>query len=78
MGKHILINLSRRSLCDTCVADVCTRDTSGRVLECEDYRPPFMVLRRCTYCGEFFEVHQNIRALDQALCPHCNILMSNC
>lgn len=78
VGKHLLLNLSRRSLCDNCTADVCVKGKSGRVFECDEYRPPFMVFKRCSYCGEFFEVHRNIRALDPDLCPQCNVLMANC
>jgi hypothetical protein len=76
IGEHILLNLSRRSLCDNCIADICLKDRSRRILECEDYRPPFLVLRRCAYCGELFDVFRNIRALDQDLCPYCNAFMA--
>jgi hypothetical protein len=76
VGKHLLLNISRRSLCDNCIADICLKERDGRILECEEYRPPFLILRRCAYCGELFEIHQNIRALDLDLCPNCNALMA--
>jgi hypothetical protein len=73
VGEHLLINYSRRSLCDSCMADVCITNKTGRVFECENYKPPFLVLKRCACCGELFEVHSNIRALDPDLCPRCNL-----
>ena len=72
VGAHVLLNLSRRSLCDNCIADVCAVETIGRVLECEHYRAPFLAFRRCEACGEIYEVHTNIKGLDPELCPLCN------
>lgn len=72
-GEHLLVNVSRRSLCDNCIADVCTRRGGGRLFECELYRPPFLIIKRCGCCGELFEVYQNIRALDADLCMRCNL-----
>lgn len=74
VGKHLMVNLSRRSLCDSCVADVCAKDTSLRVFECELYQSSFLIFKRCACCEELFEVHHNIRALDPELCPRCNVL----
>ena len=72
VGKHLFLNVSRRSLCDSCVADVCVREPGSRVLECHDYRTAFLVFKRCAQCGELFEVHHNLSALDPELCPRCN------
>ncbi|HUL38818.1 MAG TPA: hypothetical protein VLU38_00865 [Methanomassiliicoccales archaeon] len=74
VGKHLFLNVSRRSLCDSCVADVCVRDRAGRILECQDYQAVFLVFKRCSRCGELFEVHHNLCALDPELCPSCNAL----
>ncbi len=78
VGKHLMLNLRRRSLCDSCIADVCVRGKTERIFECDDYRAPFLVFKRCSYCGDLYEVHHNIRALDPDLCPQCNVLMANC
>ncbi len=72
VGKHLLLNVSRRSLCDSCASDVCARQRTDRVFECDDYRADFLVFKRCPHCGELFEVHHNISALDPELCPRCN------
>ncbi len=72
VGAHILLNLSRRSLCDNCIADICMLRTSERVLECEHYRPQFLAFKRCEACGELFEVHTNLKGLKAELCPVCN------
>jgi hypothetical protein len=72
VGKHLFLNVSRRSLCDSCVADVCILERKNRVFECQDYRAIFLVFKRCSKCGELFEVHHNISALDQEICPKCN------
>ncbi|MDD1747779.1 MAG: hypothetical protein LUQ16_08460 [Methanomassiliicoccales archaeon] len=73
VGKHLFLNVSRRSLCDSCVADICIKDSTGRVFECEEYRAVFLVFKRCAGCGELFEVHHNMHALDPDLCLNCNI-----
>ena len=72
VGAHILLNISRRSLCDNCVADICVVGRSGRVLECEHYRPTFLAFRRCEMCGELYEVHTNLKGLRPEFCPVCN------
>jgi hypothetical protein len=72
VGKHLLLNVSRRSLCDSCVADLCVNKPTSRVFECEEYRAVFLVFKRCSRCGELFEVHHNMHALDPDLCPNCN------
>jgi hypothetical protein len=76
VGKHLFLNVSRRSLCDSCVADVCVKEGNERVFECRDYRAVFLVFKRCSRCGELFEVHHNLNALDPELCPNCNALIS--
>jgi hypothetical protein len=72
VGNHILLNLSRRSLCDNCIADVCVVKRGGRVLECEHYRSPFLAFRPCDICGELYEVHANLKGLNSNFCPICN------
>ncbi len=72
VGTHILLNLSRRTLCDNCIADVCVVEKSERVLECEHYRSPFLAFKRCEICGELYEVHTNLKGLNAEFCPLCN------
>jgi hypothetical protein len=72
VGAHILLNLSRRSLCDNCIADICMIKTSERVLECEHYRSRFLAFKCCESCGQLYEVHTNIKGLNPELCPICN------
>ena len=72
VGEHILLNLSRRSLCDNCLADICVVERSGRVMECEHYRSPFLAFKRCQICGELYEVHTNLKGLNSDFCPGCN------
>jgi len=73
VGEHLLFSYSRRSLCDNCIADVCMVNRTGRVFACEHYKSRFIVFKRCDCCGELFEVHSNLRALDPDLCPRCNL-----
>jgi hypothetical protein len=72
VGEHILLNLSRRSLCDNCLADICVVERSERVMECEHYRSPFLAFKRGEICGELFEVHTNLKGLNSDFCPVCN------
>jgi len=66
------MNVSRRSLCDNCVVDVCLRRDGSRGGECPGFRPAFMAFKRCAGCGEVFEVASNFRALDPDMCPRCD------
>lgn len=72
VGEHLIINLSRRSLCDNCAADLCMIQKTERVVQCEDFRSPFIVLRKCRSCGQIFDVFSNINSLDFSLCPKCS------
>jgi len=75
VGEHLVINLSRRSLCDNCAADVCLVERSERVVQCENYRSPFIVLRKCRSCGQIFDVCSSINSLDFEVCPACNEIL---
>jgi len=72
IGEHLCINLSRRSLCDNCTAELCVYNDGRRVMECERFTPVLMAFKRCACCGELFEVSSNFRALDYERCPRCN------
>lgn len=72
VGKRMVMNVSRRSLCDNCGVDVCLHDRTGRVTECPDYMPVLVAFKKCKRCGRVFEVSYNIRAIDAELCSRCN------
>jgi hypothetical protein len=77
MGKvqvreHVWMNLSRRSLCDNCSAEVCVYNTGERIAHCKDYQPKYVAFKRCNDCGSVFEVSSNFQGLDYDLCPVCN------
>jgi hypothetical protein len=72
IGEHRYINVSRRSLCDNCEATLCNRNRSGRVMDCDDFRPVFLAFKKCSRCEKVFDVFSNISSLDQELCPDCN------
>jgi hypothetical protein len=72
VGEHLVVNLSRRSLCDNCIADVCAVDKTGRMVQCKNYKSPFVALRRCRLCGQIFDVFSNFDSLDYDSCPDCN------
>jgi DNA-directed RNA polymerase subunit RPC12/RpoP len=72
IGDHLWLNLSRRSLCDNCVYEVCTHNDGGRVEDCPHFVPAIMALKLCCRCGEVYEVSSNFKALDYELCPVCN------
>ena len=72
VGKHLLLNMSRRSLCDNCIAEVCIREAQGRVLECAHHRAPFLAFKKCSRCGKVFEVYSNLRRLKYEMCSSCN------
>lgn len=71
-GEHLVINVSRRSLCDNCVADVCLIERPERVLQCKSFESSFVALRRCRSCGQLFNVCSNVNSLDFEVCSACN------
>ncbi|WP_147654421.1 hypothetical protein [Methanomassiliicoccus luminyensis] len=72
VGEHRWMNISRRSLCDNCTAELCVYNKGGRVTECDKFTPILMAFKKCECCGEVFEVSSNFRALDYSLCQKCN------
>lgn len=69
------VNVSRRSLCDNCVADICFKREEykqKRVLRCDMFRSPFVAFKRCVECGDVFEVFSNFDAIDYDRCQRCN------
>jgi hypothetical protein len=72
IGEHLWINLSRRSLCDNCSVRLCTYNHGERILHCDKFTPALVAFKRCSECGEVFEVTANFCALDYDLCPKCN------
>lgn len=72
VGEHLWMNLSRRSLCDNCSADLCVYEHGEIVEECDHFTPALIAFKRCKRCGSIYEVTSNFRALDYDLCPECN------
>ncbi|MDW5563711.1 MAG: hypothetical protein SA339_10835 [Methanomassiliicoccus sp.] len=73
VGEHLWVNLSRRSLCDNCSADLCTYHCDDEIVEkCEHFSPILVAFKRCKRCGSVYEVSSNFKALDYELCPQCN------
>ena len=69
---NVYIKLSRRSMCDNCSAELCIYNTGQRVTECDRFTPALVAFKRCTCCGEVFEVTSNWQALDYDRCGRCN------
>ena len=72
VGDHLWINLSRRSICDNCSAELCVYDRGERTERCEHFTPSIMAFKKCERCGSIYEVSSNFRALNYDLCPRCN------
>lgn len=72
IGEHLWMNLSRRSLCDNCSADLCVYEHGEIVEKCDHFTPALIAFKRCKRCGSIYEVASNFRALDYDLCPECN------
>jgi uncharacterized protein with PIN domain len=77
ISEHVWVNISRRNLCDNCVADVCLKRTEENIDQCELFRSPFIAFKKCYRCGEIYELFSNFKALDYNLCPICNERMRN-
>jgi len=75
VGRHVWVDVSRRTLCDNCSAQVCPF-AGERRLECEYYTPNYVAFKKCASCGGVFEVFSSIGLLDYDLCPRCNALLS--
>ncbi|NLK25140.1 MAG: hypothetical protein GX307_00995 [Euryarchaeota archaeon] len=72
VGEHLWINLSRRSICDNCTAELCVFNDRVRMGECERFTPLLMAFKKCSCCGQMFEVSSNFQALDYDRCSKCN------
>lgn len=72
VGEHLWVNLSRRSLCDNCSADLCVYARDDIVEKCEHFTPLLVAFKKCQRCGSIYEVSSNYRALNYELCPRCN------
>jgi hypothetical protein len=72
ISEHVWVNISRRNLCDNCVADVCFRRTKDNIEQCELFKSAYIAFKKCTQCGEIYELFSNFKALDYDMCPTCN------
>lgn len=73
VGKHVVVNIKRRSLCDNCQVVSCVDLRRCRVTECSEHVAPFLAFKKCSCCGQVFEVFSNFAALDYEICPECNL-----
>ncbi|TQS81393.1 hypothetical protein [Candidatus Methanomassiliicoccus intestinalis] len=73
IGSNRVLVLSRRTLCDNCSADICLYKKEGeRVTECEHFIPILAAYKRCSSCGEIFEVSANCMSLREDMCLRCS------
>lgn|GEM_PF-611910 len=77
IGEHVWVNISRRNLCDNCVADVCLKRTGDNIERCDLFKSPYVAFKKCNQCGEIFEVFSNFKSLDYDMCPVCNERMNS-
>ncbi len=77
ISEHVWVNISRRSLCDNCVADVCLKRTENSTEQCALFRSAFIAFKRCNQCGEIYELFSNFKALDYDMCQICNERMKS-
>jgi hypothetical protein len=68
----VWVNISRRNLCDNCVADVCLKRTEDNIEQCSLFRSAYIAFKKCNQCGEIYELFSNFKALDYDMCPVCN------
>ena len=72
ISEHVWVNISRRSLCDNCVADVCLKKTEENVEHCDLFKSTYIAFKKCRQCGEIYELFSNFKSLDYDMCPVCN------
>lgn len=72
ISEHVWVNISRRNLCDNCVADVCLKRTEDNIEQCDLFRSAYIAFKRCSQCGEVYELFSNFKSLDYDMCPVCN------
>jgi len=72
VGKHVMVNIKRRSLCDNCLVASCVDLRRCRVTECSEHVALFLAFKKCSRCGRVFEVFSNFAALDYDICQECN------
>ena len=72
ISEHVWVNISRRSLCDNCVADVCLKRTDEHIEQCKLFKSTYIAFKKCNQCGEIYELFSNFKSLDYDMCPLCN------
>lgn len=72
VSEHRSVNIRRRSLCDNCTKRSCKISEGGRVTECREFKPLFVVFMKCKGCGAIYDPYLSLRSLDYELCPECN------
>lgn len=72
ISEHVWVNISRRNLCDNCVADVCLKRNGDNIEQCDLFKSAYIAFKRCSECGEIYELFSNFKSLNYDLCPICN------
>lgn len=72
VSEHVWVNISRRCLCDNCIADICFKKDRDNIEQCDLYKSQYIAFKKCGQCGEIYELFSNYKALNYELCPACN------
>jgi hypothetical protein len=72
ISEHVWVNVSRRNLCDNCVADICMKRKGDNIEDCSLFKSAFIAFKKCARCGDIYELFSNFKSLDYDLCPICN------
>ncbi len=64
-------NISWRSLCDNCVADVCLKRTEESIEQCDLFKSSTLRSRDAA-SAETNELFSNFKSLNYEMCPICN------
>ncbi len=77
ISEHVWVNISRRNLCDNCVADVCLKRTGENIEQCALFKSAYIAFKKCNHCGEIYELFSSFKSLDYDMCPVCNEKMKD-
>jgi hypothetical protein len=77
ISEHVWVNISRRNLCDNCVADVCMKRNGDNIEQCDLFKSAYIAFKKCSECGEIYELFSNFKSLNYDLCPICNEKMKS-
>ena len=46
--------------------------TENSIEQCDLFRSAYVAFKKCTHCGEIYELFSNFKSLDYDMCPVCN------